>query len=238
MNVKHENRTSESGNVLFYILIAVALLAALSYAVSQSSRGGANQIGEERARILATEIIDYSNILSKAVTQLKLRGVDLDELCFDSPLWGHTDYNYAGCNDDSNKIFHINGAGVTLKQPEAESQENTVGEKNWRFTGANEINEIGTTCAADSCADLIMRANFIKEEVCIQINNILGVGTKNANPPIDTDISGTEFTGNFSYGRTVADEAGGAAASGQKAACMYQTGDNPKYFFYKVLIAR
>ena len=80
--------SSESGNVLFYILIAVALLAALSYTVAQSTRGNVGQLSAERARLYATEIIENANVMSSAVSQLRLRGVDLDELCFDHVSWG------------------------------------------------------------------------------------------------------------------------------------------------------
>ena len=87
---------SQSGNVLFYILIAVALLAALSYTVAQSTRGNVSQLSAERARLYATEIIENGNVISSAVSQLRLRGVGLDELCFDHPSWGASDYDQVG----------------------------------------------------------------------------------------------------------------------------------------------
>lgn len=60
-------RRSERGNILFMILIAVALFAALSYAVTSSSRGGSKGIGEERARLLASRIVQYGTSIEQAV---------------------------------------------------------------------------------------------------------------------------------------------------------------------------
>ena len=238
MTHESNNRRAESGNVLFYILIAIALLASLSYAVSQSSRGGGGQISQERAKLMATEIIDYSDIILKAVTQLRLRGVNDENLCFDSNTWGYNDYYHAACDTASNKLFDLGGAGINLTQPPEGSQLATATNTHWRFTGNGEIEGIGTTCGNDNCADLILRAMFLKEEVCKEINNMLGVGPKNAAPPTDSDAAGEYFIGAYNYAETIGNEAGGTELSGKKSACFYQTSGTPKYVFYRVLIAR
>ena len=68
-----KHRTTESGNVLFLILIAVALFAALSYAVTRSTSGGGT-VDKEQRRIIASEIIQYATEVEQAFKRILLIG--------------------------------------------------------------------------------------------------------------------------------------------------------------------
>lgn len=237
--LQNNNRSSESGNVLFYILIAVVLLAALSYAISESTRGNVQQLSEDRARIYAAEILEYANVVSNAVSQLRLRGVDDDELCFDDPAWGASNYNHGGCADDINRLFHPDGAGMTWSRPPEDAMADSPAPDNlWHFYGDNEVDDVGETCGAAACADLILVVDELAEQTCIQINELLSITNPGGVPPTDTDIGETRFIGAFGSARVIGDEAGGANFRGRTAACFQRTAAPAEYTFYRVLIAR
>ena len=236
---KIKSRENERGNVLFYIFIAVALLAALSLAVSESMRGNVTQLSEQRARIAASEIIEYSNIMASAVAQLRLRGVDDDELCFDDPSWGANDYDHAGCLDDANKIFSLDGAGLTwTNAPEGAMATTPAPDNLWHIYGDNEIDDVGSTCGGVNCVDLILALDELHLETCVQINELLGVVNPGGDPPTDTNIGETRYIGAYSYDQTIGNEAGGANFQGRASACFQRTAAPAEYTFYRVLIAR
>lgn len=69
------SRHSETGNVLFIILIAVALFAALSFAVSQSSRSGNADISKEQMAIGVAALNQYVTAIRTQVMLLRGRGI-------------------------------------------------------------------------------------------------------------------------------------------------------------------
>ena len=233
-----QNRPRERGNVLFYILIAVGLLAALSYAVSQSSRGSASQLSQEKARLFASEMIEYANVVASSTGQLRLRGVSDTALCYNHDSWGASNYDHAGCSDMRNHIFSLEGGGVTWANAPSEAMDTSASPDNlWHFYADNAVQNIGVTCAAASCADLIMVADEIDVNVCKQLNTLLGVSNPSGNPPTESAMGTTRFIGVYGAAETIGDEAGSANLSGQKAGCFTNTATG-KYTFYKVLIAR
>src|SRR5688500_16139778 len=122
-------REHESGNVFFYIFICIALLAALSYAVAQGSRSSVTTLTDDRRQLVATEIIGYGDIVSKAVTQLRLRGTQVDQLSFANTVLPSADYGDYDCIDPpdtcpagtgpQHEVFNPAGGAVVYSDPPA-----------------------------------------------------------------------------------------------------------------------
>ena len=87
---------TSSGNALFLILIAVALFAALSYAVTNSGRGGSG-IDKERAEILASQIFQEVARLRSGILRLKVIG-GYDQVLFDDSAETTSGTCYSGSN--------------------------------------------------------------------------------------------------------------------------------------------
>jgi hypothetical protein len=226
---------AQSGNILIYILIAVALLASLSYAVTQSTRGSAN-ISAERARLFAGEIIDIASSMASGVEQLRLRGVNTEDLCFNHASWGGANYNHGGCGDTQTHLYTPEGAGLNWALAPSGAMDAAATPDNlWHFYSDNEIENVGTTSGDAAGVDLIVMVDELSLTVCQQINDLLGVTDASTAPPSDTGYGATRFTGTFSYTATIGDE--DAALAGKNAACFLNT-TTGEYAFYKVLLAR
>jgi len=100
----------QGGNALFLILIAVALFAALSYAVTQSGRGSG---GIEREQQMIDQAVSEQCTASVnyGVNKLKLiNGCDASEISYE--LADGSNANPSAPVDKSCHIFDPNGAGV------------------------------------------------------------------------------------------------------------------------------
>lgn len=230
-------KSSEKGNVLFYILIAVALLAALSFAVSQSGRGNVNKLSEDKARIYATDMIEYGNIIASAVGQLRLRGCSKNEINFENNISaGYTNPNAPA--DKSCDVFNINGGGVVYKRP-PEAMTLSGNAINYYFNAQNEIKNIGTTCAASTCSDLLLLSQSINQESCIAINELLDITNPSGIPPVSPiNLSTPKFTGTFGYDETMGDIASDTVIAGKKSGCSRDNvcgGGTECYTFFRVL---
>jgi hypothetical protein len=227
----------ERGNVLFYVLIGITLLAALIYAVSQSGRGSVQQVNIEKAKLLATEMIEYTNAVSTAFAQLRLRGCKLEQMSFENAV----DLGYVNASAPGDKtcnIFDLAGGGITFKNPPPEASD---GASRQLFTIELVINEVGSTCIGESCTDLAMYSGPLSLPVCMELNEKLNVPNPAGAPPADeAELNSAEkYDGAISQESMIGENSGGGDVTlkGKTAACFQDTNDN-KYYFYKVLQAR
>ena len=65
---------NQSGAVIVWIFVAIVLLAALSFAMTQGSRTGTKNLSSQQADLVATEILNYANAVKNAVRQLQING--------------------------------------------------------------------------------------------------------------------------------------------------------------------
>lgn len=225
----------QRGNALFIILIAVALLAALSFAVTYSSQtGGDNVVTKEKARLIASEILEYSKTVTNAVAQLRLRGCQDSELSFANVTVNSYTNNNAP-TDDTCHVFHPAGGGVSWSVPQAGVTMTSPSPNNsWAIYGNNEVKDVGLSGGAEY-SELLLVLNDLNPAICKEINGLLKITTNVDEPPEDSAINTGLFTGGFSFQETLGDE--DARLGGQKAGCFKDDGQS-KYIYYKVLVAR
>lgn len=224
----------QQGNVLFLILIAVALFAALSYAVTRSTRGGGDT-SSESAKIRASNIIQVAGYFDAAIDRFMImNGYSLQDITFfKGDNWNyHNTPNYP----DEQRLFDPDGGGETWPAP----QEG----KNWFITGSSGVPGFGVSTActgANPCAELVM-AIEVPLDVCLAINDIEGITNPSEAPPVDSG----DFESIFYRASTTFTAGGhqfnaiGGHNDGKVMGCLETTqgyrGGPGVYFFYYVLM--
>lgn len=181
----------ERGNALFLILIAVALFAALSYAVTSSGRGSGS-ISNEQALITAAQITQFPAAVRTAVTRMVITGTTASSLTFASP------------DSTTSGVFSTTGGGAILQTPPSNIGTATT----WQFKSAPStgtgwfISGVGTDTAATGI-DAFAFLNGLTLPVCTQILRGLALNTTPR-----TEATAVVFTGGTNEG--LATQTGGA----------------------------
>lgn len=211
MNNLKNIRSGEKGNALFLILIAVVLFAALSYAITQSNRGGGAP-NRETSLVASTTITQYSSAIRTGITRMLLRNTAIADIKFDEP----GSVGYAVVLDEPEQVFHPNGGGVSFQAPDLQTI-NTGGD--WYFDATSNVVNIGT--GAD---ELIAFLTDVKQPICQRIvDQIYG---DNTTIPVLAEAMADIVAGSANMTLT------GATIDGQPFGCLSLTGG---YVYYHVL---
>lgn len=188
------NHSAIRGNALFLILIAVALFAALAYAVTVSDRDKGS-ISKEKMILSTARMTQFMAIVHAKIELMTAGGLPLNQLKVNNDLTVST----GGAlltpamgtpADPAPYLFHPQGGGVTpivftdITKPctACGSSDTAVG--NFVFLWANFVG-VGTSSIATG-ADLSLGVPGLTNDACIEIN-------KRFNPAMGTTIPVYDF---------------------------------------------
>ena len=230
----------ERGNALFLILIAVALFAALSYAITQSGRGGGS-VSQQTALITAGQVTEQPADVRSATTRMILTGITGTSIVFDTSA-------------SQNNVFDTvtGGGGATNVPPPSSACEVaadcnagwvyvpayvSTGHKGYFITGVGSAGVNGSVAMA-----LLKGTSGVTQQVCMAIQKGLGYAT--STPPIlataiamtaadaNTQTTGYAVGGNV---QTFSDGGGTPVLTNQDFACV-QNAMGGVYAYYGALI--
>jgi len=202
---------TQSGNALWFILIAIGLLGLLTVSLT---RGGSssNDTGDyEQNQIIASEILTYAKSIENAVQSLLSRGCSENEISFENGVvTGYANPNAP--TDKSCHVFNSAGAGMTYERDDV------------LISSELQITDVQTTRT-----DLLFLIEGMNDSICSQINR-----TSQA-PVIDSSYSSpAKFIGAYLTGTAIGDS---GETNSIQTGCFLDT-DNTQNIFYHVLHAR
>ena len=167
------------GNALFLILIAVALFAALSYAVTQSGRGGSG-IDREQADILAAQIMNQVAAIQAQIQRLEIIG-NYDQVHMTDTAANDSGTCFSGKNTTPCRTIGLlsDEVGMNLFWDDRIRDSSSSATIRWMMQSLNY--QIDGTPVGSSAPDTIILLIDLSDELCAAINrkvsNTSDIGT-------------------------------------------------------------
>lgn len=235
--------STQSGNVLVIVLIAIALLAALTMTVMRSDVTDADSVAPEQAKIIASQVAAQARTLEQAVSTLITKGCSEQDISFENDVvTGYT--NATAPADYTCHVFKRAGAGLSWPMPPANANDGSA----WLLIAGNAVDGVTRTddgTCVSGCIDLMAVLPNVGINVCKQLNALGQVTAATNDPPVDdsnfdasTKIAGFDAT---AVGVDVSDV--GSVLSGKQSGCFEATNvdgvaSGGTYWFYHVLLVR
>lgn len=238
---------TQRGNILFIILLAVVLFAALTYAVNGGFRVSQDQnIPKEKARAIAAEIINYATLMEQTVNRLRVNGCTPTQISFENTV-ETTYFNNLSPIDKSCNVFDKAGGGMAWKIPDASWLISSADAAGFAYVGADLgkfniplnvcVDGLSRPCNGSDAASkqIILGLKWLRKDVCEAINLSLGntsvdyVNAQACSQSGDTGRHTGVFpaTGIFTCG---------ASTYGKRSGCIYSSRSG--YSFYHVLLTQ
>jgi hypothetical protein len=185
MNFKSKH---SSGSAMLMIMIAVVLMAALTYAVTRSQQG-APTLSRENVSLAVDQVEGFGLNLKRAAENMTRAGNSETAISFASAdLTGYGTPDTAPATE----VFNIQGGGVAYMSVPANISDGSQ----WEFSGSTAAPQIGD----DGVPDLMMILPNVSESFCRAYNEKAGYAA-DASIPTDSAAclydTSARFTGTF-----------------------------------------
>lgn len=166
-DLSYRSGHAESGVVFFYILVGVALFAALAYSLSRGSSQNTSHLDDRRAELEASTIINFSSQVEQGFQNLIRRGCSESDIAMEGNHH-HGGYSHPTTPGDNRcQLFHPAGANLIYYDPPLEIHVDGLGNhfQNWWFTKIRVAGRGDT-----DCIDQLVTLRNIDEKLCRAIN--------------------------------------------------------------------
>jgi hypothetical protein len=183
------SQEGEQGNILFMILMAIVLLAALTFAIEQGSSQQSGALSKQTSDNQINQMIIYASALGGALQQMATNGENTAALYNNLSLLqpGQAGFETAPSNL---KLYHPLGGGITYQAQSAPTNAVATGyniNPNAIITGVGCSS--GTGCivtTVPATGHIVFGATISSVSYCEQINNILNGTSLTTVPPVMT----------------------------------------------------
>jgi hypothetical protein len=222
---------SEKGNVLFLILIAVTLFAALSYAVTSSTRSGSGDTSAETLKLQYSTIQSYVSAMRSELTRMIVGGIAAEDINFFHPeVWPFVPN--PAVNVLQRNLFHPSAGGLPFQHLGIDK----TSPRNSQVVAIYEIQGIGTTTGTNSGIDVIYGIT-VSESFCNYINK--RIGYNGSIPYADMFSSGYtdgSISDNGYFDEIITGFSMPLQFEGKNEGCIYD--GTYGYFYYTTLLER
>ncbi len=175
---------SARGNILFLILLAVVLFAALSYAVTSSMRGGGKDASSESLNLIVSRIQNQGIQMRTAIQRMML-GNNLADWQID-----YYDANYTSpsanptCTTDACRLYATDGGNIAGYLIPAKYLTSGCG---GMAGGKSRILNMSVKgIGIDNVPDMVLNYGCVSNDLCMAVNDANVIANPNWTMPIDT----------------------------------------------------
>jgi hypothetical protein len=156
-------RRTESGNMLFIILIAIALIGLLTAAIQMTSRPEGANIDRETLAVRASEVQRYASELERGILFIMQNGASEMDVRFAHP---NAPSDYGDITDTPQfQIFAREGGGASYSEPPEDINDLSP----WEFSASTAVPGVGS-----DKADLVAVLPRVSQLLCDRLNELAG----------------------------------------------------------------